>query len=174
MRLGVIGLDPQGLLEVLDGFLDLSRSCQSDPQIVVRVGEIGLDPQGLLVMLDGVLDLTRLRQSHPQIGVRVSVIRVDLQRVLILFDCLLEVACPQTRTLERRESCQPRRNARRSRADSMPSRSPGARPNHSVRRAARPAVAGPDSEVGVGASARSSPRMPITAKNSSDGRKSTS
>ena len=50
VRLGEIGLDPQCLLVLCDGFL---RSCpilrQSDPQIVVRLGEIGLDPQRLLV-----------------------------------------------------------------------------------------------------------------------------
>ncbi len=65
LRLSVIGLDPQGLLVLYNGFRYPAGPRQGNPQIVVGVGVIGFDPQGLLVVGDGFLELTRLRQSDP-------------------------------------------------------------------------------------------------------------
>ena len=50
-RRGEIRLDPQRLLVVADGFPELARLLQGDPEVVVRLGVIGLDPQGLLQMI---------------------------------------------------------------------------------------------------------------------------
>ena len=44
LRLGVIGLDPQGFLIVPHGLLDPAHLFQADPQLVVCLGVIGLDP----------------------------------------------------------------------------------------------------------------------------------
>ena len=44
LRFSEIGFDPQRLLVLVDGFPELARLLQGDPQIVVRLGIVGLDP----------------------------------------------------------------------------------------------------------------------------------
>ena len=42
VRVGVIGLDPQGLLEVGDGFLDLARCAKAIPRLSCASAKSGL------------------------------------------------------------------------------------------------------------------------------------
>ncbi|MGD0058724.1 MAG: hypothetical protein ABSD58_04830 [Verrucomicrobiia bacterium] len=72
MRFDEVGLDPQGLLAVGDGFVNLARLRQGDPQIAVRLGVIGIDSQGVLVQLHGLGHLAQFVHGSSSVIVHVG------------------------------------------------------------------------------------------------------
>ena len=76
-RLGVIGLDPQRLLVVLDCLLPPARVLQGDSQIVVGIGAIGVDAKRLFQMVDRFRCPAHLRQDNPQIILSIGEIGLD-------------------------------------------------------------------------------------------------
>ena len=90
MRLGVLGIDPQGLLVVVDGFLDPARLLQRDRQIVVDLVLIRLGPQGLVIVRDGVADPALLQEDMAQIAMRLDGIGLDPQGLFILRDSVAD------------------------------------------------------------------------------------
>ena len=82
MRLGVIGLDPQRLLVVCDGLLDLACLRQSVSQTIVRVGVIGFNPQGLLEVCHRRRQLTHLQQSIAETHMSTCIVLAFGDRIL--------------------------------------------------------------------------------------------
>src|SRR5438046_2434823 len=64
-RITIVWFDPQGLLVLLDCFIQPTRSDERVAYIVVGLREIRLEPQRLLVMVDGLWDSAGVAQCNP-------------------------------------------------------------------------------------------------------------
>jgi len=66
MRLGVVGLESQGLAKARLGRVDLAQRLERDAQIVPRLGQVGNQAEGLLIVVHGLAQALLLLANHAQ------------------------------------------------------------------------------------------------------------
>ena len=93
VRLGVLGIDGDSILELLDGFGQAVFFQQRAAQIVARLGIARILVQRLAVMIDGFIGTARAGQRDGQIIVRLRVMGLDQDSLLELGDGVRGFAC---------------------------------------------------------------------------------
>ena len=84
LRFRLVGLEYQGLVQVIDGVLRPAESDQRGSQVVVRHGVVGLDRQRALQLRDRLLRPAETVQQHAEVVERARVLWVEPERVLEL------------------------------------------------------------------------------------------
>ena len=92
MRLGIIGLQTQGLPVAGDRFLELPLSLQGNPQVVVRLGKLWMKAKSLLNVIDGQVVSADLMSDHAEQMQGIDMARLDLQDLPVKLLRLKKVA----------------------------------------------------------------------------------
>ena len=66
MRQGEVRFEPDGLLELGDGSVELALGVKRGTQVVVRLGEVRVEPDGLLELGDGGVELALGVKREPR------------------------------------------------------------------------------------------------------------
>ena len=77
MRFGIVGVDPQGRLELPDRLVGAALLPVDHAQVVVRFGNVGVDPQRRLELPDRLVEAALLPVNHTQVVVRFGIVGLE-------------------------------------------------------------------------------------------------